>query len=168
VGYEIHITRKEFWSDETGPEITSKEWRALTSADSSMRPMRNGDMTWVGYSRHIPGRVEASFHLGERGDVVANRPDREMRAKMHRMAVKIDAKVQGDEGELYDEKGDVIASTRRRRHGLIAVLIAIMALAVGSFAVMIFGMQAALGLLLLTGFVIAAGMFQRFAARWKR
>ena len=128
VGFQIHITRKEFWSDEEGPAISEKEWTALAASDPSMRPKKNGDVAWVGYSKHVPGRKEARFRLASNGNVVLRFPDREIRAKMYRMAIRIGAKVQGDGGELYDEHGNVVASSRSFRRGLLGNLISVFGL----------------------------------------
>ena len=38
MGYDLHITRKEFWADDGGSEIPLEEWVALVKADPSIRP----------------------------------------------------------------------------------------------------------------------------------
>ena len=38
MGYDLHITRKEFWADDGGPEIPLEEWVALVKADPSIQP----------------------------------------------------------------------------------------------------------------------------------
>ena len=42
------------------------------------------------------------------GDVVVKNPDREILRKMWLVAGAFNAKVQGDDGEIYDANGDVI------------------------------------------------------------
>ena len=37
MGYDIHITRKSFYFDETGEEISLDEWKGFVHQDSEMR-----------------------------------------------------------------------------------------------------------------------------------
>jgi hypothetical protein len=68
MGYDVHITRKQNWSDEAGPEIPLSEWIAVVAADPEMRLdgfaetrvgggailriEREGLSVWTAYSRH--------------------------------------------------------------------------------------------------------------------
>lgn len=36
-GYDLHITRKAFWADETGPAISAAEWTAYVAADAQVQ-----------------------------------------------------------------------------------------------------------------------------------
>ncbi len=36
MGYEVHITRKEHWSDEDGPELTLDEWESTVQSDPEL------------------------------------------------------------------------------------------------------------------------------------
>ncbi|HZF96997.1 MAG TPA: hypothetical protein VEY92_01915 [Pseudoxanthomonas sp.] len=36
MGYELQITRREFWSDEEGPSITLEEWQKNAAGDAEI------------------------------------------------------------------------------------------------------------------------------------
>jgi hypothetical protein len=120
MGYDVHITRKRRWSDENGPEIPLDEWVAVVRADGDMRldgyaetRVRDGRIlrieneglsVWTAYSRHSEnGMAWFSFH---HGNVVVKNPDPEILQKMWSLAQGLSAKVQGDEGEVYDASGN--------------------------------------------------------------
>jgi hypothetical protein len=90
MGYDLHITRKENWHDEDGPAISFEEWRRLASDDPEMDRM----------------------HLDSSGNIVAKNPHTRIVIKMHQLAQKLGAKVQGDEGELYDANGGQVGASR--------------------------------------------------------
>ena len=45
VGYDVHITRKDFWSDDDGAGIERTEWLAYVEADPSMRAASDATVT---------------------------------------------------------------------------------------------------------------------------
>ena len=120
MGYDVHITRKEHWSDKIGNDISLSEWLALVQSDPDMRldgfteaTTSNGDViriesgglsVWTAYSGHIEARNMAWFDF-HRGRVVVKNPDMEIRQKMYQMAQRLRAKVQGDDGEYYGPDG---------------------------------------------------------------
>lgn len=122
MGYDVHITRKENWFDE-GPEISLDEWLDVVRADSEMRidgyaevvvggdsVLRTEDPSmsvWLAYSKHqLNGSMAWLWH--SRGNVIAKNPDDEILKKMHVIAIKLTAKVQGDEGEFYGADGQPV------------------------------------------------------------
>ena len=121
MGYDLHVTRKDGWSDLGGDDITLEEWLAYIEADSSMRFDGFAEATttgggtlrvespglavWVEYSGHGVNGNMAWFDLRERGGVVVKNPDVEIRGKMYQIAQALGAKVQGDEGEEYGVSG---------------------------------------------------------------
>lgn len=114
MGYDVHITRKKEWSDEDGPPITESEWRAYVASDSEMVITGFAEVTnpqgetiriegpllteWRGHSSG--GTVWFSDF---RGSFAVKNPDEECLAKMRQIARALQARVQGDEGEFYDE-----------------------------------------------------------------
>lgn len=122
-GYDVHITRRKDWSDEKGPVITLAEWKTLVSSDPDMRLDGFAEITidadqklrmeseglavWIKYSRHGE-KGNMAWFLWSRGNITVKNPDEEIRGKMFRLAKKLKAKVQGDEGELYGEKGEEV------------------------------------------------------------
>jgi hypothetical protein len=113
MGYDLHITRKDDWSDEEGPEISLAEWLALARADPEMRldeyvEIRKGsesalqtDWVWTGYSQYDKTGLIARFRY-RNGEVSVKNPDEEMIRKMWSVAQALSAKVQGDDSEVYD------------------------------------------------------------------
>ena len=85
MGYDLHITRRSIWSDESGPAISEEEWLAYVGGDGDLRAL-----TW------------------DRGDVYVKNPDPRLFSKMVAAAVALGATVQGDDGESYDAEGNVI------------------------------------------------------------
>ncbi|WP_374087915.1 hypothetical protein [Methylomicrobium lacus] len=120
MGYEVHITRKEEWFEEEGPEITIEEWKnyvvsdpkmrldgfaeATTPDGSILRVESPGLSVWVAYSKHEEyGNMAWFDHYKDR--ITVKNPDEEILIKMHAIASALEAKVQGDEGEIYDSNG---------------------------------------------------------------
>lgn len=86
MGYDLHITRREDWTDETGPEISLEEWNELVERHSATDVVR-GALYW------------------ERGEVIAKNPDVALVRQMVAMAERLGGRVQGDDGEIYDPDG---------------------------------------------------------------
>ncbi len=120
MGYEVHITRKEEWSEENGPEITIEEWKNYIAADPEIRLDGSAEATtpdsnvlrvespglsvWLAYSGHEKNGNMAWFdHFEDR--ITVKNPDKEILVKMYVIASALGAKVQGDEGEVYDSNG---------------------------------------------------------------
>lgn len=124
MGYDVHITRKGNWFDESGPEIALEEWTALLGGDPEMRldgfaEIQNeageglrftseGLAVWVSYSGHGKDGNMAWFDYRS-GSIAVKNPDAEILGKMWRIAQILSAKVQGDDGELYDESGALVS-----------------------------------------------------------
>jgi len=101
MGYELHITRSEEWSDNVGREIAAREWLEYIQADPELvldtsyspyfavwRGSPNGAWAWLDW---------------EAGNIYAKSPDRPLIEKMVRVAHVMSARVQGDDGEWYPE-----------------------------------------------------------------
>lgn len=118
MGYELHITRKANWYDEEGRGITLDEWDKLAAGDPDL------------LSFHFNG----PFYDDATGNIATKNPEKPIRVKMHRMAQRLDAKVQGDDLEFYGPDGEPIDPAKRRwisdRDLLLLVLILITAFVV--------------------------------------
>ena len=116
MSYDVYITRKHYWIDPEGPEISLAEWLAVVDADPEMeldgydepRPNRNAFRTegeclsiWTAYSEHDK-RGNAAWFVHSDGNVMVRSPDAEIICKMWSLAQALSAKVQGDDGEVYD------------------------------------------------------------------
>jgi len=122
MGYDVHITRKENWFDESGPRIDIDEWEAVVLSDPDMRldgyasavvgngsVLRiesNGLAVWTAYAGNgIDGNM--AWLDFRQGNIVVKNPDGAILRKMWLLAQRLDAKVQGDECEAYGEDGTV-------------------------------------------------------------
>lgn len=121
MGYSLHITRKNNWSDEDGTPITLDEWIEYVKSDPEMRldgfaeaRLDDGSVlrtenpslaVWVSYSGDgVGGNHAWMWHF--EGNVEAKSPDREIVAKMWRIAQRLGARVVGEEGEEYGSDGN--------------------------------------------------------------
>ena len=119
MGYDIHITRKDEWFSEDGTGISLEEWKQYVKSDPEMRldnyaetETSNGVLrvkseglaVWLGYSGHGVGGNMAWFYYSD-GNITVKNPDEEILRKMISIAKSLNAKVQGDECEVYNEKG---------------------------------------------------------------
>ncbi|QWV92377.1 hypothetical protein KP004_14330 [Geomonas oryzisoli] len=99
MGYDLHITRKTFWADDDGPEITSLEWLEAVNKDPSLTLAGyNGDffVLWTG-----PSEYEEPWLDWREGEIYSKNPDEAMITKMLEIAGRLGAAVQGDDGEIY-------------------------------------------------------------------
>lgn len=118
MGYEVHIIKRHVWEDcEEDSKISLQEWLTYVQSDDELE-LTNG------YQENIPG-VDISFksipgfclwtgHTTKvnedkprfdywRGTINVKYPDDETILKMIAIANKLNCKVQGDDGEFYDE-----------------------------------------------------------------
>lgn len=129
--YNVHITRKQNWWDD-GPEISLDDWRALIEQEPDMRmegaayvEMSNGQMLrlasegiaiWTNY-QGTNGRMAWFDHW--RGSIRVASPDKDILAKANDLALRLGAKVQGDDGVVYSPRAssapEQLASTEVRK-----------------------------------------------------
>jgi hypothetical protein len=120
MGYDVYITRKENACDQEGPSISLEEWLAFVAHDPEMRVDGYAEATvgdgetlriespglsaWLKYSGHGKNGNMAWFYF-DAGNISVKNPDAEILRKMGAIAQALSAKVQGDDGELYDSEG---------------------------------------------------------------
>ncbi len=75
---------------------------ATTTTGETLRVDRPGLAVWVAYSRAGVGGNQAWFDCAA-DHIVVKSPDEEIIAKMRSIARHLGARVQGDDGEYYDE-----------------------------------------------------------------
>ena len=120
MGYNVHITRADDWTESEARPITVREWLDYVERDSEMRhdgfaeaPYSGGVLrhesegiaVWTAYSGHEVNGNMAWFNYHP-GEIVVKNPDGEILGKMIRVAAELGATVQGDDGESYDETPD--------------------------------------------------------------
>jgi len=109
MGYDVHITRREDWWDESGPEITEQEWHTVVAADPDLKmtSATTGDDQvphWIAeMTAHPPEhRLGTAIHWFSPADISAKNPTDILIGKMRAVARSLEARVQGDDGEHYD------------------------------------------------------------------
>jgi hypothetical protein len=104
MGYDLHITRGEYWAENHGHHISREEWLALVEADTELTlDSRSGPCfaRWSG-----PGKNDDRWFDWLEGNISTKYPDRMMLKKMLQIADILGAKVQGDDGEIYMSVSD--------------------------------------------------------------
>jgi hypothetical protein len=118
MGYDLHITRKELWSDEDDlRNIPLEEWLAYIELDPELEisekyQIRDPDKE--GSSKAAPGFCEWLGHSTDddgwfdyfQGCISTKNPDDETIRKMLSIARALNARVQGDDGEVYNLSSD--------------------------------------------------------------
>jgi hypothetical protein len=99
MGYDIHITRKEFWADEEGPDITLDEWQEYLKTDPTIEP----DPVNPGEENYILTSHPEKWPIwwNSSGEIYTKNPDPEVITKFVEIARVMQASVQGDDGEEY-------------------------------------------------------------------
>jgi hypothetical protein len=98
MGYDVHITRRSTWADDDGPAITFDEWCAYVATDPQVQPdpvNKSTDfLVFTGDGQPWP-------LWWWRGEVYTKRPDRAAIAKLVQIAGRLNARVLGDDDEVY-------------------------------------------------------------------
>lgn len=126
MGYELHIVRKHDWDNsEEESNITLAEWLDYVQTDGELEPAdgywvkvpgenttqpKPGFMEWNAHSEEQRPGYRPWFDYGD-GSISTKYPDAETIRKMIAMAEALNARVQGDDGEFYDEAA-VVAMER--------------------------------------------------------
>jgi hypothetical protein len=84
MGYDLHITRAETWTDSAAHPIEESEWRACAASDPELEGI-------------------ADFREGR---IVVKNPDDSAIARMLEVAKRLNAHVEGDDGEFYEIAGE--------------------------------------------------------------
>lgn len=131
MGYDIHITRQENWFDQNNTKkISLDEWTAYVGNDPEMRLdnfaeattsseeiiqiENNGLAVWTGYSGNGLNNNFACFNYNN-GNIICKNPDDEILSKMLNIAQQLGAKVQGDEGELYEQSTNKLSDRDQQK-----------------------------------------------------
>lgn len=100
MGYDLHITRADHWLHNRGHEISVQEWLELVQQDIELSPdPENGtySVTWKGREAAHTGWFDWYD-----GNVFTTDPSRPSVRKLLAMAESLQARVQGDDGEVYE------------------------------------------------------------------
>jgi hypothetical protein len=99
MGYDLHITRKEFWADDEGPVISLDEWRAYVETDPEVAQDPDngpGDFLYIDHPA-----APHPLWWGNGGEVYTKNPDKAAVRKLIQTARSLNARVVGDDGEAY-------------------------------------------------------------------
>ena len=99
MGYDAYITRAPHWIDSEGYEIERNEWLDLIESDGELHLAPE-----YGQCFAVFGDAATSSQRWldwAQGNVFTKNPDETTLRKMLDLAERLNAKVQGDEGETY-------------------------------------------------------------------
>lgn len=98
MGYELHITRRKQWMDD-GDDISKEEFIAYVRSDPEFAYPGEGGDDMADWKSPTGGYTTWLWWF--EGRVVTKNPEAEFVDKMVAVAKKLNAKVQGDDGETY-------------------------------------------------------------------
>jgi hypothetical protein len=98
MGYDLHITRREYWSDEDGPEISLDEWMSYRSHDTELAQDPNNEGL---ESTIFVTRSEKWPLWWSRGEIYTKNPDDLVISKMVRIPAALNARVLGNDDAIY-------------------------------------------------------------------
>jgi hypothetical protein len=123
MSYHVHITRKATnWADkDDSASISLAEWQAYVAndaemqldnraeepesvADSTSAAHRDGLSIWLAYTKKKRASSYAWFYH-DQDRITVEGPDEEILGKMLAIAHALQARVQGDDGEYFDDPG---------------------------------------------------------------
>lgn len=112
MGYDFHVTRKEYWCDEAGPEISLDEWISYAHNDGQIQadPDNSGDENWV----VVLGAGYWPLWWRATGELYTKNPGDAMIHKLISIGNALSARVLGDNDEIYrkDSSGAIIIERR--------------------------------------------------------
>ncbi|EFF82325.1 hypothetical protein GPS63_05450 [Acinetobacter haemolyticus] len=104
-GYDVHITKKEFYFNE-GECITLAEWQSYMKTDPSV--IVDPQNSEQGFIVSINKQVFPLWYSYDSCDLTTKNPSLEAITKMIEIAKRLNATVQGDEAEIYIAPDNVI------------------------------------------------------------
>lgn len=121
MGYDLFITRKEDWSDTEGQDITLDDWLEYVAMDPSLQidadhaasadprvasgAKEASHVRWLDWPDREVGVREAWIWL-ERGNLTSADPDLRVRQKLFLIADGLEARLMGENGEIYNSSGE--------------------------------------------------------------
>lgn len=98
MGYDLHITRKEYWADPEGPVISLSEWMAYLASDPEI--VQDWENAGPENARFVTHPDQWPIWWG-RGEIYTKNPDSLVIAKLVEIANRLGARVLGDDDEIY-------------------------------------------------------------------
>jgi hypothetical protein len=112
MGYDLHITRADYWFESDQQEISVAEWLDIVRED----PELELDTTFYPHHAVWKGRskYEKPWFDWSNGAIFTKYPDEPMIEKMTQIAQRLNAKVVGDDCEIYHPDGWVEKDNGKR------------------------------------------------------
>ena len=105
MGYDLHISRRKQWTD-TGSDITAREWLDYVAGDVELKLSPKDGPHWAIWNG--PSELPQPWIDWDDGQLYSKNPDEPLIRKMCGIARVLDARVQGDDGEFYDDSGKAL------------------------------------------------------------
>ncbi len=107
MGYDLHITRAEFWAQNEGKEISNDEWLRLVEQDPELDIDAQNGPHFAAWRKASDKDGWSKWFDWSEGNVYTKNPDKAVLEKLLQLAERLDAKVQGDDGELYNSADEL-------------------------------------------------------------
>jgi hypothetical protein len=114
MGYDVNITRAHHWAENAGHEIRPEEWRAIVAADPELEMRGVAEAGGLRYENPLlaiwtahPDHEEVWADYSS-GNLAVKNPDLHVLRKLCALAAQLGARVQGDEGEIYEADGRIV------------------------------------------------------------
>ena len=104
MGYDLHITRADFWAENEGQGIGREEWLRVVEQDPELTIDEQNGPLFANWGP-VSDAYSPWFDWSE-GNVYTKNPDRNSLVKMLQIAALLGATVQGDDGEIYTSPND--------------------------------------------------------------
>jgi len=100
MGYDLHITRRNHWPN-NGRDITAEEWLGYVQRDAELR-LQPENGPYFAEWRSASGNSWLDWSDGQ---IYTKNPEPKVIDKMVAIARHFNARVQGDDGEIYEAGG---------------------------------------------------------------
>lgn len=99
MGYDVHITRAQHWSENDGHWITTEEWLDVVRNDPELSLDGNNGPYFANWNSQ--STLDDPWLDWFDGNIYTKNPDDSVVDKMIAIARRLGARVQGDDGEVY-------------------------------------------------------------------
>ena len=98
-GYDLHITKKDFWADENGPCISHEEWNNYVKTDNQIQSDDRNSIDDFLVSLELE-QFPLRYNL-DLCEIYTKNPSENAINKLIETSEVLGARVQGDDGENY-------------------------------------------------------------------
>ena len=113
MGYTLHLTRAEHWTESERNPLPAAEWRAYVAREPALEPAADDAAVWTPGPQAPP--LLLRWHAGR---VDCDGADEALAEQLVPMARALGAQVQGDDGEVYPlvaPSAQALGAEQRRR-----------------------------------------------------